>query len=261
MNEQLLVARAERTTYENIEAACPNCGRTCVLNRRSDLKTRMPVAGKEVPCTECGTHFWLTGDTVNASYESILYDCVDLLRLKRYMLSVVGACQAYEMFFGLYLRVELVYEPFGRECQGEQWPPIESLNDLSKALRRKVKGRAFDKLRARFLRQVICEAPPLSCQDAELAIDSLARTDRWKRPKQVQIQNASVSETLKPLLLGVAKTKVHELRNKVVHQRGYRPSREEAESAVNEASSLLFPLGSKLELREDINWYTMRASE
>lgn len=117
MGGYLAEARAERTSYENIETTCPNCASNCVLNRISDLKTRMPVAGKEVPCPECGRPFWLLGDTLNAGYEAMVHDAAHLLRRNDYMLSVVRACQAYEMLFALYLRVELVYRPFARSSR------------------------------------------------------------------------------------------------------------------------------------------------
>ena len=249
-------ARAEGTSYENIETTCPNCGSYCVLNRTSDLRTHMPVAGKETLCPVCGMPFRLLGDTVNAGYEAILYEAAHLLRRSHYMLSVVRACQAYEMLFALYLRVELVYKPFGRECQTEPWPSLECLNALNKALRRKVEKRAFSQLRARFLRQVIGASPPPNLEGAKDAIESLRSRQSWEDPKRVEIESASICETLKPLLIRLAKTNVHELRNRVVHERGYRPSREEAGYAVKEASSLLFALGWELDLREDVNWYT-----
>lgn len=261
MNGALPEAWAEQTSYENVATTCPNCRRACILNRRSDLETCTPVAGKEVACTECGLSFWLMGDTINAGYESLLFDCADLLRTKRYMLAVVGACQSYEMFFGLYLLVELVHKPWGAECRTEPWPSIESLNDMSRALRRSVQRLPFDRMRARFLRQAISHSPPKNLHDAQGVIDSFKRSKPWRRPTPGEIKAAPVGKGLKRLLLGVANTEVNKLRNRVVHKEGYRPSRDEAESAVDEARSLLFPLGAKLDLREDVNWYTGRPAE
>lgn len=261
MNGVLPKAWAKQTSYENVATTCPNCRRACILNRRSDLETCTPVAGKEVACTECGLSFWLMGDTVNAGYESLLFDCADLLRTKRYMLAVVGACQSYEMFFGLYLLVELVYVPWGMECQTEPWPSIESLNDMSKALRTEVERLPFDGMRTRFLRHAISHAPPQNLRHARGVISSLRRSKHWHRPTPGEIAAAPVGKGLKRLLLGVASTDVNKLRNKVVHKEGYRPSRDEAETAVDEARSLLFPLGTELDLREDVNWYTGRPAE
>ena len=252
------MAEAERTSYENIETTCPHCRRQCVLNRASDLRTFRPVAGMEIACTECGEIFWLVGDRVSSGYRSILYDSTSLLNRKRFMLAVAGACQAYEMFFALYLRVELVYKPFWSDRECGVRTPISVLNNLSKILRSKVDGLAFDKMRARFLRQAVSRVTPESVKEAAAVIESLELTEHWGRPKLWEIRRAPVEEPVRELLCGVARTKVNTLRNKVLHQRGYRPRRGEAEGAVNEARSLLFLLGHHLDLREDINWYRER---
>jgi len=55
-------------------------------------------------------------------------------------------------------------------------------------------------------------------------------------------------------------TGISALRNKVVHKSGYRPTRDEAEQAHEEAQSILFPLTWLLDLHDEINWYMMRQS-
>jgi len=254
-NESKPVAEAERTSYENIETTCPHCHRRNVLNRASDLRTFMPVAGKAVPCTECGKQFWLVGDSVSDGYESMLYDSTFLLKRKRFMLAVAGACQAYEMFFALYLRVELVYKPFWRDRKNGLGPSVTELNDLDAALRSEVGGFSFDRMRACFLRQAVTDTAPRSVREAASAIQALGRSGHRRSARLSVIRRAPLEKRVKELLRGVARTKVNELRNKVVHQRGYRPRQGEAEIAVKEARSLLFPLGYDLDLHEDINWY------
>jgi hypothetical protein len=53
-------------------------------------------------------------------------------------------------------------------------------------------------------------------------------------------------------------TNIHGLRNSVVHKQAYRPTYEEARRALDEARDILFPLGLRLELRDDPNWYQRR---
>jgi hypothetical protein len=50
-------------------------------------------------------------------------------------------------------------------------------------------------------------------------------------------------------------TGINTLRNRIVHKQAYRPTREEAQLALEETGSLLFPLSHHLELYDDINWY------
>ena len=248
------LVRAERTSYENIEATCPHCGRYCILNRASDLRDFMPVARKDVACTECGKIFALGGDIVSPGYRSIIYDSTDLLKRKRFMLAVAGACQAYEMFFALYLRVELMYKPFWRDYE-KGGGSISALNEISKSFLARVDGFSFDRMRSCFLQQAVSDVKPESLKDAAIMIDSLGGS---KSPRLSEIRRAAVEGHVKKLLCRVAKTEVNALRNKVVHQRAYRPRRGEAEGAVKEARSLLFRLGHHLDLRENINWYRER---
>lgn len=209
-NDSKPVAEAERTSYENIETTCPHCRSRCVLNRASDLRTFMPVAGKAVPCTECGEAFWLVGDSVSGGYESILYDSTLLLRRKRFMLAVAGACQAYEMFFALYLRAELVYKPFWRERQIGVGARTAVLNNLAKEFRSRVEGFSFDRMRACFLRQAVTGTSPRSVTEAANAIESLGRPGHGKPPRLSEIRRAPAEKRVKELLCGVARTRVNE---------------------------------------------------
>ena len=61
-------------------------------------------------------------------------------------------------------------------------------------------------------------------------------------------------------LINLKKTRVNILRNDVVHKIGYRPTRDEAENAVEEARSSLFPLTNCLDLHDDVNWYCGRSA-
>ena len=52
------------------------------------------------------------------------------------------------------------------------------------------------------------------------------------------------------LLKALRATTINTLRNQVVHKRAYRPTREEAESALEETRSIIFPLTQRLGLYE-----------
>ncbi|MDE0372200.1 MAG: hypothetical protein OXI73_06620, partial [Rhodospirillales bacterium] len=92
---------------------------------------------------------------------------------------------------------------------------------------------------------------PADLDESESLIDTLR--DRGC-PKDTELANWP-DKKMARLLVGVKQTKINELRNKVVHKDGYRPRKVEAEAAVKEARSILFPLTSRLDLHDDINSY------
>src|SRR5689334_15442248 len=108
--------RANDASYENLYANCPWCGRENIFNRVTDLKTRDPIAGRNVVCehNDCGRTFRLTGDFANPPYEMMVFDCYELIRRKRYMYVVLNVAQAYEIFFNLFFQAELAFNPFQR---------------------------------------------------------------------------------------------------------------------------------------------------
>ena len=87
-----------------------------------------------------------------------------------------------------------------------------------------------------------------------------ALDDRPKDPRDVEFNSLSDTE-----LAGIHKalkaTKLNKLRNQVVHKRAYRPTREEAESALEETRSIIFPLTRRLDLHDDISWYVALKEE
>ena len=103
----MISTKIKSSGYENIVVTCPLCSHELVLNRATDLGTFEAISGTDVCCQECGRGFWINGDSVNERHEAIVFDCHDLLRTKRYMNCILNVCQAYEMFFSLYLRVNI----------------------------------------------------------------------------------------------------------------------------------------------------------
>ena len=242
--------------YENMIVDCPLCDCELVFNRASDLCTFTPISGTNVSCFECEESFWLNGDSADERHETILFDCYDLLKSKRYMNCILNVCQAYEMFFGLYLRVELIYKPFFHSSD-EETASLDRLNDLYRRLEKTTEKYAFQDMRDLFLERVTDSVSPGNLDEAEGIIISICK--RKKVPRDHKIE--SVRDTkLSELLIIVEKTEINVLRNKVVHKSGYRPTRDEAEQAHEEAESILFPLTWLLDLHDEINWYRMRKS-
>ncbi len=244
------IARIKKASYENIVAKCPWCGKMNIFNRASDLGTFEPISGRCVSCQsdDCGKSFRIIGDRVNCKHEMLIIDCYELLEKKHYMNCILNLSLAYEMFFSLFMRVMLVYKPFVFETNRD----IHQLNQLMNMLRKKLNNYAFDKMRNLFLNQIISGSQPANLLEAEREIKSL--DERLNTPKDLEIDGI-IDRQLVAVLKAIKKTAINRIRNRVIHKEAYRPTRKEAERAIEETRSLLFPLTDYFDLHDDINWY------
>lgn len=249
MQDIIPIAERRRTSYENFVAECPSCGHECIFNRASDLRTFEPIGGLDVSCLneKCGKPFRLVGDSVNERHEMLIFDCSELLERKQYMNCILNLALAYETFFSLFLRVELLYKPFAADPD-----QLDRLNLLSKKLENKIKGYTFHPMRALFLWQITKQRLAATFEEAEEIIKAFP--DYPKDPKDSEIEALSDAKLI-PLLKALRDTTIHELRNRVVHKQAYRPTREEVEDILKETRCILFPLTYRLRLHDDPNWY------
>ena len=257
MND-LLYATKKETSYENFIAWCPYCEFRNIFNRVSDLKTVEAVGFMKVKCLNevCGKEFNINGDSINPAFQMLVFDCYDLKQDKRYSYCILNLAQSFEVFFSLYLRVELLYKPFCNELKREI-DSLNCMNELNKLLYKKIKNYAFIKLRDIFLNRVIVNRPVKSLDEAEEIINTLDFLTTAPSNSEIEnIPNAQLSK----LLINLKNIKVFELRNKVVHKSAYRPSIEEVEASIEETRNTLFPLAHSLGIQtDDINWYMSHA--
>ncbi len=247
---EIPVAESKRTSYENVIAQCPWCSAENIFNRASDLMTFEPIAGRDVSCQSagCGKPFRIVGDSVNGPHEMLIFDCYELLERKHYMNCLLSLAQAYEVFFSLFFRVELLYKPFGANPDHD----VAQLNVVSEAIQERIKEYTFVRMRALFLRHIVSGAAPKDLSEAATAI--AAFPDRPGDPKDAAIEGLSDAKLVQ-LLKALKATTIHTVRNRVVHKQAYRPTRDEVTGALNESRSILLPLTSHLQLYDDINWY------
>ncbi len=198
---------------------------------------------------DCELVFRIIGDSVEPSYSMLLAGCYELMGLKRYMNCVLTVAQAYEVFFSLYFRVELLYKPYAGTPKGGSLP---RLNDLAQRLITNTKPYAFEAMRSAFLTHMVSGVRPTNLDDSEKVIDAFP-------PKPAVPPDSAIRSLSDPkisqLLLEVKKAKIATLRNNVVHKTAYRPTVDEAKNALEEGMNLLLPLGSRLDLQDDVNWY------
>ena len=88
----------------------------------------------------------------------LVLDSNELLSHKHYMNCIITLAQAHEVFFSLFLRVELLYKPFAKDDIQD----VDHLNRLSEQLAEKVKKHTFARMRALFLRQLVLGVHPAS---------------------------------------------------------------------------------------------------
>jgi hypothetical protein len=248
------VAKTKETSYENFVAECPSCREEIIFNRASDLRSFEPIAGRNVSClrAECGKPFRIVGDSINCAHEMLVFGCYELMERKHYMNCILSLAQAYEVFFSLFLRVELLYKPFAADSDDD-----DALNRLAEALREKIERHTFAPMRALVLRHIVFGQSPNDLAAAAQLVAALP--EKPGDPKDADIEGLA-DRNLVPLLKALKATSIHSLRNRVVHKESYRPTREVVEAALEETRSILSPLTSRLQLRDDINWYMRNSS-
>jgi len=182
----------------------------------------------------------------------LLMDCHELRDAKRYMYCILNICQAYEMFFSLYFRSRL-YHGFANEISSR---PLDRLNALVAELHTRLSGFTFGNLRANFVRVAIDNPHIGSLEDAQAILQQIDRSGRGSTKSDI---TACKDAKLREKLSVVQATKIHHLRNQVVHKSGYRPTRGEVDAALKEASDVLFTLSAMLGVWDDeINIYVSK---
>jgi hypothetical protein len=250
------IAENRRTSYENFVAVCPECGKDSIFNRASDLHTFEPIAGLDVACLsgDCRKPFRIVNDSVNSAHEMLIFDCYELIERKHYMNCILSLAQAYEVFFNLFFRVELLYKPFGSDPDRK----TAELDRLTDELQKKMKKHTFAPLRRLFLSHIVAGHSLKTLAEASGLLSALPEDPRHPQdPKNATIESLPDAK-LVSLLKAIKGTDINTQRNEVVHKRAHRPTREQADAALEETRSILFPLTNKLELYDEINWY-MRA--
>ena len=133
---------------------------------------------------------------------------------------------------------------------------LAHLNKTSAVLAKKIKDQAFTGMRAVFLNHVVLTRVLMkhhvtSLQESEAVITQLTT----KNPSQ-EVLSLVDDPKLAALLVEVSNCQIGDLRNRVVHKSGYRPSLAEVESAISETQTILYGLQSVLgTLTDHVDWY------
>jgi hypothetical protein len=87
------------------------------------------------------------------------------------MSCILNIAQAYEVFFSLYFRVEILFKPFAAESDMN----VEKLNSLGEKLYNMVKRYGFTDMRALFLQHIVKGCSPGNFTEAEMLLSSFPK--------------------------------------------------------------------------------------
>jgi len=221
---------------------------------------------------KCRREYYINGDLASNKHSYLIFDCDRLIEQKRYMYCILNIAQSYEALFSRYIRIQLVDIPFNINI-------LDSVDEANRVLKQLIdlfKFLAFDSLRSIFIRLAIdqCEYKSyeeiqqtiVDIQEAVLA-NSINRTKnflkkanlsltihikyqddeiknqikKWNSPTDREIKSIS-NDSLSKILLKVKKSKINQIRNKVVHKDAFRPSLEEVNKYMVESREQIFSL-------------------
>lgn len=249
-------AQKTEKSYENFVAYCPHCNYKNIYNRVTDLKTTESIDFKMVICLNevCAKSFAINGDLINPAFQMLIYDCYELRAQKHYSYCILNLTQAFEVFFSLYLKIELLYKPLAI-MERTHLVGNERLNDLANRLYEAVKKLSFVNLRNIFLNFVLANQIVTTFDESEKRISELSKLSK-KPPSDKRIQDIQ-DVRLSKVVRNLKNTRINELRNQVVHKAAYRPTLDEVDSAIEETKDILIPLAHLLKIdSDDINVYT-----
>lgn len=232
--------KINESNYENIHVKCPSCGEMNIFNRATDIGDVSPVIGSEVKCLnkKCRIIFGIYGDLINNQYEMLLFDCDKLIEERHYSYCILNLIQSYEMYFSLYLQIELIFKHYSNDKTLNK----SDFRNMMIEFTKKTKGKSFYEMRAMLLNYFVFTKILLKRN-----IESLQESTIFLR--QISINNPSEDTLslinppeLSSLLIKLLKICLHETRNKIIHKSGYRPKLEEAKSALEETQKIIYGL-------------------
>ena len=232
--------------YENIYVDCPYlyCKKENIFNRISDLHNNDCISRLDnIKCQFCGQDFSIIGDTItNAKFRWFMDELPIFKKRKEYRLYILNLCQGIECFFSQAIINKLIYRNSDlRDEAGkiilEKWN--KARNDLDKKtvydlIGKGSKGFIFK----------------------ETSFDNLCQIFRFQYKEEKVNDNGNLSkmkEDKREEFFNLFKrTKVNEIRNKIIHKQAYRPSLDEIERFDNLISAVYW-IGQYLDIKDSIN--------
>lgn len=248
-------AKIKEANYENIYVDCPYCYKELIFNRISDLKSIMPITRKELKCQnkDCGRVFIVFGDRVTSSrYRWFLDDLDSLKNQKKYGLYVIALCQACEMFMHQAIINKLIdANPIYRDEDGyfkftyntkKTENGVDEIGIYEKFCNKKeceITNNGLDR------HKKYMELTFFGLMELFLYVFKNAKNNKLptlkKMKKDKRLESFSMFEN----------TDIHQIRNKVIHKNGYRPSLNDIEKYDKLISSIYW-LSTYLDVHDSL---------
>ena len=243
--------------YENIYVDCPYCKKDNIFNRISDLQNNNCISRLDnIKCQFCERDFSILGDTItNTKFRWFIDELPIFKKRKEYRLYILNLCQGIECFFSQAIINKLIYRNSDlRDEAGkiilEKWN--KARNDLDKKTVYDLIGKDSNEL----LKTKKDKRKEIIFKKA--SFDQLCQIFRFQygEEKEKVNDNGNLSkmkeDKRKEFFELIEKTKVNEMRNKIIHKQAYRPSLGEIENFDNLISAVRW-MGKYLDIRDSIN--------
>jgi hypothetical protein len=237
------MAHIAKADYETITVDCDHCHDTNLFSRISDIGEVGPYSGRYVNCLACREPFWITMDTASPAYEQFIHDADQHFGNKRYMLAVASLTQAWEIFLSTFADSTLLFRPFFAQDPVER--DVSVLNRVQLQLHHAVRRFSFYDLRNLLFNIVSSGLAPSGLDQTEALIPRIEE-ERWDQEPRADALNAVAGHELRDLLIALRNVTVGTLRNRVVHQHAYRPTRQEVNVCLEQEVVLLYKLEQAL---------------
>ncbi len=241
-----------KATYENYEMACPNCKEWNIFNRITDIRSIGAACGKKVRCLFCGEEFQIVDDNVEEKYEYFLEDYEDLLLQKKYMYCIITLCQACEAFFMKCIDIKLLWEPYRRSVFGVDDMKFRLFEEYHEKIDKYFKHFPYWSLLNVFF-DLYLNSRSFGTQDEIMTYLKKVSEFSGNAPSKDEIRTKCKDRRAKALL-ALKRLDIHEIRNKIAHKDGYRPTREEVEHYNAQVIAILNDIVEVFELGEILKY-------
>ena len=243
--------------YETVSITCPYCNKQKEYNIVSELKCKDFNIDTSIKCHYCGNLFFVNEELINLPYQVIYFDALKFNQNKQYMQTIISLCTSYEMFFMHVLRLFLTQEILIGLSEYERKIYNKELNSLLETV---VKKFAFSKMLNEFIKFFIYKESKqkINYEESKNYITQMNGRKNYKINDIKKISNSKLRNKL--IVLSCMDKKdmlINNIRNKVAHKLGYRPTKDETEKEIKIAKNIIFGFASILNLLEIENAYRL----
>jgi hypothetical protein len=253
-----LYAKEIENNFENYIVECPYCNQVITFNRSTDLKHLIKpfhlVAGcAEVDCLNpgCKESFWIRDNVASEKHKYLIFDCIALIKQKRYMACIINLCTACEALFLKGLEARLLWEPWS---QGVFERDVKKLNQATLFFHKQVRSYSFVRLRNLFFNMYLNDRHFGTLKAIQDYIEKECYALAKKEPSQDDLAKIKDPKT-RELFEKLKQLSIHDLRNEVAHKYVFRPGKRHVEKHFEEVKGVVIGLEARLPIEHQISYF------